>query len=421
MGLYIQDDWRLSDRLTLNLGFRYDYLDGWAIDQSKSASFRTLQAAGAAGRFDGQPFFREFGLDSKEDTNNWQGRAGFAYDVKGNGRDLVRAGYGRYYDVGYTNANILFPAINATGIGAGTVFTVTNAAGIRKADGTFFRVSDPITTIQSQNEAGGALPLNSNTASPRIRQPYSDQYSIGWSHQLDTATVIDIDYMHTEGRDLGWRIQLNQRNPGVGATGPRQFADLPISPANFTTNVSDGKSKYNGINFGVRRRMTRGLQFSAWYSLSSAKSTTGNASDELNVQNIQNHLDPYADVQLGPSGRTDARHRATVSAVWQGPWGITVVADLALPLGPAGEPDGRARPQRERRGQRHHRTRRLRSTGSTTTATRQLKEIGPCENDQLRPRREPAGVQPAGVEGLPAVRHGTGRSDRARSSTCSTP
>ena len=87
--------------------------------------------------------------------------------------------------------------------------------------------------------------------------------------------------------------------------------------------------------------MMRGLQFTAWYSLSSAKSTTGNASDELNAQNIQNHLDPYADVQLGPSGRTDARHRVTVSAVWNGPWGINGVADLALPLGPAGEPHRR--------------------------------------------------------------------------------
>jgi hypothetical protein len=70
--------------------------------------------------------------------------------------------------------------------------------------------------------------------------------------------------------------------------------------------------------------MSRGLQFSAWYSLSKAESTTGNGSDELNVQNIQNHLDPYADVQVGPSGRTDARHRVSVSAVWQGPWGLTV-------------------------------------------------------------------------------------------------
>jgi hypothetical protein len=324
LGLYIQDDWRLNDRITLNLGFRYDYLDGWAIDQSKNPNFVIMQEAGRAGRFAGQEAFREFGLETKEDRNNWQGRAGIAWDVRGDGNDLVRAGYGRYYDVGYTNANILFAAINATGIGAGQVFSVSNPNGIRRADGQPFGVGDPIESIASQNEAGGALPLNSHVASPRIRQPYSDQFSIGWSHQLDTVTVFDVDYIHSEGRDLGWRIALNNRNPGVGSSGPRQFADLPLSPAAVTIDISDGKSQYDGINFGVRRRMSAGLQFSAWYSLSKATSTTGNASDELNIQNIQNHLDPYADVQVGPSGRSDARHRATVSMVWTAPGGITV-------------------------------------------------------------------------------------------------
>jgi outer membrane receptor protein involved in Fe transport len=323
-GAYLQDDWRLNDRLTLNLGVRFDYVDGFAIDQTLNPNFVTLQAAASAGRFANMPAFREFGLEPKEDTNNWQGRAGFAWDIRGNGRDLLRTGYGRYYDFGYTNANILFAAINATGIGAGQVFSVSNPNGIVKSDGTLFRVGDPVSTIASQNEAGGALPLNSHIASPRIRQPYSDQYSIGWSHQLDGATVVDIDYVHSEGRDLGWRIALNQRNPGVGANGPRVFADLPISPANFTIDITDGKSRYDGVNFGIRRRMTQGLQFSAWYSLSSAKSTTGNGSDELNIQNIQNHLDPYADVQFGPSGRTDARHKTTISAVWQAPFGFSV-------------------------------------------------------------------------------------------------
>ena len=321
LGLYIQDDWRITDRLTANLGFRYDYIDGYAIDQSKNPNFVKLQNAALAGRFEGQRAFRDFGLEPKEDTNNWQPRAGLAYDVRGDGRDVVRAGYGRYYDVGYTNSNILFAAINATGIGAGTIFSVTNPNGIVKADGTLFKVGDPISTIASQNEAGGALPLNSHIASPRILQPYSDQFSIGWSHQLTDNTAFDIDYIRSEGRDIGTRWQLNMRNPGAAG---RQFADLGTSPASFTIDTNDGKSRYNGVNFGVRRRMSDGLSFSAWYTLSKSESTGGNGADELNVQNIQNHLDPYADVQFGPSGRTDARHKATISAVWQGPWGITV-------------------------------------------------------------------------------------------------
>ena len=201
------------------------------------------------------------------------------------------------------------------------MFSVTNPSGILKADGTPFRVGDDVSTIASQNEAGGALPLNSHVASPRIRQPYSDQYSIGWSHEIDESTVFDLDYIHSEGRDLGWRIQLSGRNPGSSA---RQFADLGTSPANFTIDISDGESRYDGVNVGLRRRMSGNLSFSGWYSLSRAISTTGNASDELNIQNIQNHLDPYADVQIGPSGRSDARHRTTLSMVWLAPGGFTV-------------------------------------------------------------------------------------------------
>ena len=256
LGLYIQDDWRLNDRLTLNLGFRYDYLDGWAIDQTKNANFGTLQDCRRRGPLRGSAGFREFGLDSKEDTNNWQGRAGLAWDVRGDGRDLRPRRLRPLLRRGLHEREHPVPGDQRDGHRRRHgLHRDATPAGIRKADGTFFRVGDPISTIQSQNEAGGALPLNSHIASPRIRQPYTDQYSVGWSHQLDAATVIDIDYMHSEGRDLGWRIQLNHRNPGVGATGPRQFADLPISPANFTIDVSDGKSKYDGINFGVRRRM----------------------------------------------------------------------------------------------------------------------------------------------------------------------
>ncbi|HJR59656.1 MAG TPA: TonB-dependent receptor [Vicinamibacterales bacterium] len=375
-GAYIQDDWRVSDRLTLNLGLRYDLIDGFAIDQSKNPNFVLIQDAARAGRFEGQRAFREFGLESKEDRNNWQGRAGFAWDMRGDGNDLIRAGYGRYYDVGYTNANILFAAINATGIGAGQVFSVRNPSGILKADGTFFHVGDDISTIASQNEAGGSLPLNSHIASPRIRQPYSDQFSIGWSHQLAEGTVFDVDYVHSEGRDLGWRIPLNQRNPGSAS---RQFADIPFSPANITIDISDGKSKFDGVNFGVRRRMTRGLQFSAWYSLSSARSTTGNASDELNINNIQNHLDPYNEVQIGPSGRSDARHRLSLSAVWQAPFGITVSPVYrfrsALPVNIT---EGRDLNANGINNDLHSTA--FAFDGVNDDGTVNIKELGPCEN-----------------------------------------
>jgi hypothetical protein len=70
--------------------------------------------------------------------------------------------------------------------------------------------------------------------------------------------------------------------------------------------------------------MTHGIQVSAWYSLSDSISTTGNSGDELDITNIQNAADPFNDIQFGPARRSDARHRATVSAVIQLPYGFQV-------------------------------------------------------------------------------------------------
>ncbi len=338
---FIQDDWRVNDKLTLNLGFRYDLVTGMAIDQTKNPNFVILDKAGKAGALAGIPGFEDFGKSPEEDRNNYQPRAGFVYDLNGDGRNVFRGGWGRYYDFGYTNANILFAAVNATGIGAGTIFQVTNSNGIRNPNGTFFTVNDPITNIQSLNEINtNQLPLNSHIASPRIKQPYSDQTSFGYSRQLDASTAIDIDYVHSRGKDLGWRPALNQRDGDP--SGPRHYSVLlsqfgTFSPASFTIDISNGRSVHDGLNMGIRRRMKDRLQFTGWYSLSRSKATSGSGADELSTSNIQNHLDPFADVQFGPAGRTDARHRSTISAIIDAPWGIHIAPiwryRSALPVG----------------------------------------------------------------------------------------
>jgi outer membrane receptor protein involved in Fe transport len=321
--VYFQDDWRVTDRLTLNLGIRYDLNTGFAIDQSLNPNYVMLRDAGQAGLLQGLPGFEDFGKEPKEDYDNIQPRAGLAYDLRGDGRDIIRAGYGRYFDFGYTNSNILFAAVNATGLGAGTVFEVNNADGIRNPDGSFFSVNDPIPNIEDQNEAGGALPLNRHVASPRLKQPYTDQISVGWSHQLDSSTVVDVDYVHVEGRDIGWRPRLNAQHPGV-AERPLALLGINPSPADIAIAISRGESRHDGLNIGVRRRMNAGVQFSAWYSLSRSLSTTGNSGDELDLINVQNSADPFNDVQLGPARRSDARHRATISAVFNLPWAFQV-------------------------------------------------------------------------------------------------
>ena len=135
---YFQDDWRLTNKLTVNLGIRYDLINGFALDQSKNPNFVILDKGGKAGLLANSPAFEDFGKTAAEDKNNIQPRVGFAYDLKGDGKDVVRAGYGRYYDFSYTNINVLGPAQNANGNGFGAVFSVNDSSGIKNPDGSCF-------------------------------------------------------------------------------------------------------------------------------------------------------------------------------------------------------------------------------------------------------------------------------------------
>jgi outer membrane receptor protein involved in Fe transport len=370
---YLQDDWRVTDRLTVNAGVRYDLVTGFLIDQSKIPNFVKLTAAAATGRFNGVPGLEEFGKKAEEDRNNWQPRVGAVYDITGTGKDVVRAGWGIYYDYGFTNANILFPGLSAQG-GSGQVFALTKTAGIQNPDGSFFRFGQSVDALQPQNEVNPAGPFySSNVAAPQIRQPWTSQVSVGWSHQLTPSTVVDIDLVDSRGHDIGVRWPLN-----TVINGTRRFADLGLNPANPTLNMSIGESKYQGVNFGVRRRMDRGIQLSAWYSLSKATGRGGNAVDELTTNLVQDATNPFADVQNAPAGRTDARHKVTLSAVIQAPFGITVSPIFryrsALPMhiwyGYDKNADGVNNDMY---------TTAYKFTGIDASGNGQFEEIGPCE------------------------------------------
>jgi len=316
----MQDDWRATNKLTFNLGVRYDYVDGMPLNQDSNPNFRVLQTAGAAGRFVGTPL-ADFGKTPQGDRNNIQPRLGFAYDVNGNGNDVVRGGWGIYTDFAYTNANALNAAIDAAG-GVGIVFLAVNPTGIRKPDGSLFLATDPLSTIASQNLVNTSVPpLGGQVQSPRLEQPYSRQANVGWAHQIGSSTAFTADFVRVDDRDLNLRLRINQL-----VNGRRYLADLPIQPNSnqFRTALSAGAGLYQGLILGINRRMSHHLDFTGSYTLAKATTTIGNASDELDVNLIQNVLDPFGAVQNAPSARTDARHRVSASAIVEAPGGINI-------------------------------------------------------------------------------------------------
>ncbi len=313
---YVQDDWRVSDRLTLNVGLRYDLITGYQFDQSLNPNFVKAQNAGRAGQLAGIKGMENFGQDPKNDTNNWQPRLGFAWDIDGSNRNVVRGGWGIYMDMAYTNSNALFAASDATGKGFGTVLNVDNQSGIRNPNGTFYQVGQPISNIQSQNLANpNEKPLFGQFTDPLLQMPYTRQGSIGWSHQISPSTIFTADFVRADGRDLNTRPRINT----LQANGTRRLTFLGLLPDAPGTRpaIAAGKSEYTAGIFAIKRRLTNGIDFTATYTVADAKSTTGSAADELNQNNLQDATLLYDDPRvLGPNWRTDSRHSGTLAAVF---------------------------------------------------------------------------------------------------------
>jgi hypothetical protein len=322
--VYFQDGWRVNDRLSLDLGVRYDLVTGFAFDQSKNIIFSELQAAAKRGVFtsSGLPCpcigFEDFGKDPAEDKNNIAPRAGFTYDHNADGTLVFRGGVGRYYDFAYTNANILFAVIGAQS-SFGNVYNVNNTAGIRNADGSLFQVGQPLPANQL---TGATAPLPSHAATPLPKQPYTDQANFGFSKALGKDYAIEVDGVYSHAQELGTRVLANVRING----GARRFSGiLPQSGnASWRVDVMRGQAYYKAVNVAFKKRTTGNLSFTAWYSLSSSKSNASlRATDEFGEFSSLNAFDPFAANQMAPT-RTDARHRITINGTWNAPGGFRV-------------------------------------------------------------------------------------------------
>ena len=378
---YVQDDWHVTDRITANVGLRYDLIDGYQIDQSKNPNFVKFQTLGAAGALQGIKGLENFGKSQKNDTNNWQPRLGIAWDVRGDGRDVVRGGFGIYMDMAYTNSNVLFAASDATGKGFGTVINIDDQSGIRNPDGSFYQIGQPISNIISQNQADtSTIPLFGQFLDPRLQMPYTRQTSAGWSHQLSPTMVVSADFVRADGRDLNSRPRLNVRPVGHPSS-PRVLAFTGLTPNALGTRpaISKGKSDYTAGIFALRRRMTRGIDFRATYTLAKARSVIGTAADELNSNNLQDATLLYDDPRVdGPTSRTDARHQGTLAGVFQLKGGFTVspIFLFKSPL-PVSIIDGRDLNQNSERNDIPERA--FQYDGLNADGSAKVKDIGECK------------------------------------------
>ncbi len=243
LGFYAQDDYKLTQRLTLNLGLRYEYATV-PQDRRDVALRNFTDTALTPG-----PLFQN------PTTKNISPRVGFAWDIFGDGKTSLRGGYGIYFNT--NNQQNL-------------IVTVTNPPATPRpiiTNPTFPNPSFTTTAIPA------VRPVEWDIKNPNVHS-----YNLNIQRQLWFDTVVTIGYAGSRGIHLLRNSDINTSVPIQQADGTWFFPNnAPRRNARFGViemKTSDGNSWYNALLFEVRKRFTKGVDFQSSYTFSRNIDTT---------------------------------------------------------------------------------------------------------------------------------------------------
>ena len=330
-GFFAQDDWRITPRLTLNLGIRLDVLTWPTEVDDRQANFDLTTGALVVAGSNGAP--RTLLPNNYHDFGP---RLGFAYQLTGDGKTVVRGGYGLFYFLdrgGISNQLAQNPPFSGEGS-----FSFFN--GFRIALSGAAPLCPPPAACPDQAVQGtGALPLpfaGLNLASPTNVSPIAwlptnlvpevSQYNLQVQRQVGANQSVSLAYVGTYGTHLTRNYNANQQlfNLDPNNANSRLFANL----GSITTSDNRGKSTYNSLQAQYERRFTKGLQFLGAFTWSKTIDDSCGALDTCAPQLYTNYT-----IERGLS-EIDQPYHMTLSALYELPlgrgrhWGH----DLSRPL-----------------------------------------------------------------------------------------
>ena len=276
---YVEDEWKPAAGLTLNLGLRYEY-EAKVFDQGRDLNDKTIfPTTGTATSLAPLVDFSNRG-----DKNNFGPRAGLAWDLKNDGKTVVRAGYGLYYNPMNTQSELSeiqnFRQLNAV---------IANPTYPDPYGGR-----DPISFVSTgvQNIAVEANDLENLQ---------SAAYTGGMSRQLGAALAIHVDGVYNKMTKVPMAIDINPRSGGT--TGVRPLAQF----GRVLQTQSIGWANYKALLMRLEKRFDRHYMYTVSYTLAS---TEGNVSSSSFLSTVTDAA--HIDYDNGPNN-SDRRHALVAS------------------------------------------------------------------------------------------------------------
>ncbi|HST79059.1 MAG TPA: TonB-dependent receptor [Verrucomicrobiae bacterium] len=337
LGLYFQDDWKFSPRLTVNLGLRWDK-DFDFVGNSKIANSRTFQELQTIAPLN--PLAASLVAKQASDySKGFSPRIGLAYDLSGHGNHILRAGFGMYYDNTFQNIP-LFMEQQANDTIFQTAFAISGSdtvpgTGIPLSSWRFGIDPLPVIPAPSHDLTDGST---GRLMDPNYRTPVTEEWNGGYTWSINSKSVFEAEYVHVLGLHENKTVNLDPNIPvtpnnittlsRTGAPGGffRPFdaafiaAGVPLL-ASVRDEQSIGRSRYDGMNISYRQRNFHKVDLMTNYTLSrSVGYGQDGGSFRYYPRDPQRPLDP---AEFGPAFN-DERHHVTVAATGHLPWGLEV-------------------------------------------------------------------------------------------------
>jgi outer membrane receptor protein involved in Fe transport len=313
-GLFIQDDFKLSSRFTINAGLRYEIfgaeteVDGHIVNYDP-VNMRLIYAGedGASAS-----------VNKETKYLNLAPRLGMTYDLLGDQTTILRTGFGiTYFPEQPSASNMIGQQVPYT-ISQNVSFATnpTDFSAVRTLDDPFPAIVQVKPRTTAELQAANPRVLGHSFAN---ETPYAEQWHLGIERRLLAALAVELAYAGSAGKHIVFCYNPNELQPGIGSQESRRL----IQPLNRLNNMLQcdprNRSTYHSGQLKVTQRFRGGLQLLGSYTYGKSLDYGGSAASGAgavgNPQTITN-----LEAGHGPSG-FDVRHRAVVSWVYEMPWG----------------------------------------------------------------------------------------------------